>query len=282
MSIFGIAAGLTWTMPLASPLQETADYDVLLGIVRLFWAGIQIECQGATLVIDLLEQTAEIRSLLGDPRLPVVFGPDSLDIALITHLHPDHYDVSTLKRKLRPQAKVICDPANVSKITRDGLSVIGAALFEPMVCGPFTITALPAVDGLGDPQISFLVEADGVKIMHFGDTLWHGYWWKIRSRCGAPDIAFLPINGAIVQFPGMTPSNVPADLMPSQAAMAASILGPGISCPIHYGAFHNPPIYVEQPNAELAFLATAEQMQVAVKIVDAGCEVELERLTEPG
>ena len=165
-------------------------------IVRLSWAGVQIESEGATLVIDLLEHTAPIRSFMGDPRLPIVFGPEVLDLALVTHLHPDHYDPDTLRRKLRPDAQVICDPANASKIARDGFTVVGATLYESISAGPFTVTALPAVDGLGDPQISFLVEAEDIKVMHFGDTLWHGNWWKIRARCGPPNLAFLPINGA--------------------------------------------------------------------------------------
>ena len=126
----------------------------------------------------------------------------------------------------------------------------GATLYEPISAGPFTVTALPAVDGLGDPQISFLVEAEDIKIMHFGDTLWHGHWWKIRARCGPPNLAFLPINGAITQFPNMTPSGIPADLTPAQAASAAAILEAKVACPMHYGAFHSPPVYVEFPDAE--------------------------------
>jgi L-ascorbate metabolism protein UlaG (beta-lactamase superfamily) len=178
-------------------------------IVRLFWAGVQIESEGATLVIDLLEHTAPIRSLMGDPRLPIVFGSEFLDFALVTHLHPDHYDPDGLRRKLRPNAKVFCDPVNAPKIARDGFTVMGASLYEPISVGPFTVTALPAVDGLGDPQVSFLVEAEDIKLMHFGDTLWHGHWWKIRARCGPSNVAFLPINGAITQFPNMKPSGVP-------------------------------------------------------------------------
>jgi L-ascorbate metabolism protein UlaG (beta-lactamase superfamily) len=81
-------------------------------IVRLFWAGVEIKSQGATLVIDLLEHTAPIRSLMGDARLPIVFGSEFLDFALVTHLHPDHYDPDTLRRKLRPDAQVFCDPVN--------------------------------------------------------------------------------------------------------------------------------------------------------------------------
>jgi L-ascorbate metabolism protein UlaG (beta-lactamase superfamily) len=244
-------------------------------IVRLFWAGVQIDFEGATIVIDLLEHTAPLHSMLGDPHLPPVFAQQPLDAALVTHLHPDHYDPDALKQKLRPHAKVICDPANAARIARDGLVGVGATLYEPISIGPFTVTALPAVDGLGDPQISFLVEADGLKLMHFGDTLWHGYWWKIRARCGAPNIAFLPINGAVTQFPGMKPSGIPADLMPDQAAAAAAILGARIACPIHYRAFHNPPVYVELPNVEETFLAATDRLGIVARIVEPGSEVAI-------
>src|ERR1700689_1303235 len=61
-------------------------YDVRMRIMRLFWAGVQIESEGATLVIDLLEHTAPIRSLMGDPRLPLAFAAQVLDAALVTHL----------------------------------------------------------------------------------------------------------------------------------------------------------------------------------------------------
>jgi L-ascorbate metabolism protein UlaG (beta-lactamase superfamily) len=128
------------------------------------------------------------------------------------------------------------------------------------------VTALPAVDGLGDPQVSFLVEFENIKLMHFGDTLWHGHWWKIRARCGPPDVAFLPINGAITQFPNMKPSAIPADLMPAQAASAAAILEAGVACPIHYGAFHNPPVYVELPDVERMFLKQPTGLELSRKL----------------
>jgi L-ascorbate metabolism protein UlaG (beta-lactamase superfamily) len=207
--------------------------------------------------------------------LPIVCGPAVLDLALVTHLHPDHYDPDALRRKLRPDAKVICDPVNASKIARDGFTVVGATRYEPISAGPFTVTALPAVDGLGDPQISFLVEAEDIKVMHFGDTLWHGHWWKIRARCGPPNLAFLPINGAITQFPNMTPSGIPADLTPAQAASAAAILEARVACPMHYGAFHSPPVYVEFPDAERMFLEAAGRLGIFVQIIEPGKEIAI-------
>ena len=93
-----------------------------------FWAGVEIESEGATLVIDLLEHTGPIRSFMGDPRLPIVFGSELLDFALVTHQHPDHYDPDALRRKLRPDAKVFCDPVNARKIARDGFNVMGDSM----------------------------------------------------------------------------------------------------------------------------------------------------------
>jgi L-ascorbate metabolism protein UlaG (beta-lactamase superfamily) len=259
------------------PTIAATRYDVRMRIVRLFWAGVEIESEGATLVIDLLEHTAPIRSFMGDQRLPMVFGSELLDFALVTHLHPDHYDPDALRRKLRPDAKVFCDPVNARKIARDGFPVTGATLYEPISVGPFTVTALPAVDGLGDPQVSFLVEFENIKLMHFGDTLWHGHWWKIRARCGPPDVAFLPINGAITQFPNMKPSGIPADLMPDQAASAAAFLEARVACPIHYGAFHNPPVYVELPDVERIFLEAADRFGVVSQIIDPGNQIAISR-----
>jgi len=45
--------------------------------------------------------------------------------------------------------------------------------------GPFSVIALPASDGLGSPQVSWLIEADGKRVIHCGDTLRHGAWWDV-------------------------------------------------------------------------------------------------------
>lgn len=244
-------------------------------IVRLSWAGIQLTARDTTLVIDLLEETAPLVSFLGSPRTEIVPASGPLDAALVTHLHPDHYDPATLRKKLKPGAKVLCDPANTAKIAGDGLPATGAELHQPISVGPFTITALPAVDGFGDPQISFRVEADGKSVVHCGDTLWHGHWWKIRAKYAPPDVAFVPINGAVTEFRGMKPSGMPADLTPEQAASAAAILGAKMVCPIHYRTFNNPPVYAEREAAEQGFLDAAAQRKLQARVIEPGHDVPL-------
>jgi L-ascorbate metabolism protein UlaG (beta-lactamase superfamily) len=124
-------------------------------------------------------------------------------------------------------------------------------------------------------------ECDGLKILHCGDTLWHGNWWKIRERFGLVDIAFLPINGVTIEFPGMKPSGFPVDLTPAQAAAAADILRAKTVCPIHYKLFDNPPVYSEWPDAEKVFLAAAAQRGVRVEIVEPGKEVSISAEKSP-
>ena len=250
-------------------------------ISRLSWAGVQISYGSSTIVIDLLENLEALRSLVGAPRGEAVPSADQLDAALVTHLHADHYDPLTLRRRLRSDADVLCHVANEATINGDGFHARAAVIDQPTQVGPFRVTALSAVDGLGDPQVSYMVEFDGLKILHCGDTLWHGNWWKIRERFGSVDIAFLPINGVTIEFPGMKPSGFPVDLTPAQAAAAADILGAKTVCPIHYKLFDNPPVYSEWPDAEKVFLAAAAQRGVGVEIVEPGKEVSISAEKSP-
>ena len=84
---------------------------------------------------------------------------------------------------------------------------------------------MPAVDGFGHPQLSWVVEADGTRIIHAGDTLFHGGWWLIAMRCGPIDVAFLPVNGAVADLPDrQPPSPLMACMDPRQAATAAALM----------------------------------------------------------
>ena len=136
-----------------------------------------------------------------------------------------------------------------------------------MTVGAFTATAIPAVDGFGDPQIGWIVEADGLRVSHHGDTLFHGSWWKTRMRLGAPDVAFLPVNGPLVSLPHRQPASpFNAVLSPAQAAAAAQLLGAGLAVPIHYDAIHHPPVYAQVDDPAGAFLARRRRCGVAARV----------------
>jgi len=243
-------------------------------IQRLSWAGIKAEVGGMTLVVDLLEDISRLRPIMGEPRGPLspVTAEHSVDLAVITHLHPDHYDPHALRKCLASHGKVICHREIQDNIRADGLPVHAVELEEPFVQTKVTLTAVAAVDGFGDPQVSWVIEGGGKRIIHCGDTLWHGHWWRIRRKHGPFDAAFLCINGVVMTYPGLEPSGIPADMTAAQAVAAGKLLDAGFVCPIHYGTF-NASQYSEPPNVEETFLAAARERGVAVQIIPPGNRV---------
>jgi L-ascorbate metabolism protein UlaG (beta-lactamase superfamily) len=246
-------------------------------IQRLSWAGIKVDVDPTTVVVDLLEDTDRLRPIMGEPKRPLVSleQEGSVQLAVITHLHPDHYDPSALRKRLAASGRVICHRDIRDKIAADGLRVQALDLEEPFSQGGFTLTAVPAVDGFGDPQVSWVIDGGGKRIIHCGDTLWHGHWWRIRRKHGPFDAAFLCINGAVMWYPGLEPSGLPADMTPEQAAAAGKLLGARIVCPIHYATF-SAPQYSEASNAEQVFLAAARERGLTVQIVSPGQFVKWE------
>jgi L-ascorbate metabolism protein UlaG (beta-lactamase superfamily) len=235
-------------------------------IRRLGFAGLQLTSGDTSLVIDYFTSLGSLGDYVSAPDDLVEAEPAQL--ALVTHLHRDHADADAIRTVLQPRGRVLRPERHAG----EGLESIACAEAEHALAGlpqqvmrewqsvtegPFTITAVPAVDGFGDPQVSWVVEADGTRILHAGDTLFHGSFWLIAMRCGPIDIAFLPVNGAVCDFPHRQPASpLPACMDPAQAAIAARILRARLAVPIHYG-LHRPPIYAEVEDAAERFAAEA-------------------------
>jgi L-ascorbate metabolism protein UlaG (beta-lactamase superfamily) len=228
---------------------------------RLGWAGIEvISDRGPSLVVDFVRDFSLLRATQPDGAFAEPEG--SAAAALVTHLHEDHTDVAAIQTAVG-DAGLVLRPAPFVAAADEAVFTDGAETdletstldvrivdeWERIELPPFTITAVPAVDGLGDPQLNWVIEADGQRVFHGGDTIFHGYWWLIAKRAGPIDLAVLPINGAVVNVPHLQPpSPLPAVMTPEQAAQAAAILGAKAVLPIHFGV-HQPPIYVEAADA---------------------------------
>jgi L-ascorbate metabolism protein UlaG (beta-lactamase superfamily) len=243
-------------------------------IEKLSWAGIKLMGDGATAVIDALGDATPLEPFMGKPAnaLVSVAEPGSVDVALATHGHPDHWDPSTLRECLANDAPVLCPPSLVGDVEGAGLRAVAMAVGKSMQVAGFTVEAVPAVGGLGEEQVSYVLSEGDDKILHCGDTLWHAYWWEIAEK-GPFDVAFLPINGAMLG--GSYATGIPAALTPQQAAVAASILKPATVCPIHYGLFDFPPSYSEFPDAEQEFLREAKDRDVTVRLSRDAESIEL-------
>ena len=204
-----------------------------LRIQRLAWAGLRLQLPGATLFIDPLVNPDEWGEALGDRLVPVDDAVGSAYV-LVTHAHPDHFDAKAVAGALGDGGVLLYPPgANPRPLPR-AARAWPSPLWEPQLLGDFTVAAVPAADGYGDPQVSWVVSGGGRRIFHGGDTLWHGHWWRIGRQYGPFDAAFLPVNGAYFGFREPV-SGQPGVLTPEQAVAAANILGARVLVPIHYG-----------------------------------------------
>ena len=264
----------------------------------LGWAGVEVEAEGETLVIDPLADPGATFAALGDRAAEVELPPlvstearGSALAGLVSHLHRDHTDAGALTAALAGGAAVH-EPARPGGSDAENLALAQANweleqsalerrrfdLWEEARVGPFAIAALPAVDGLGDPQVSWLVEAGGRRVLHLGDTIFHGYWWRMARRHGPFDLVLAPINGAAVDFPHLQPpSPLAAAMEPEQAALAAGLLGARTVVPIHYGGFAIDPWYrpVDDPLAR--FERAAADRPYITRVLEPGESFDLAR-----
>lgn len=266
----------------------------------LGWAGAELEAEGASVVIDPLHDAAAVfagfgRRSAGTP-LPRVVAPHAgaAVAGLVTHLHRDHADAGALAGALRPGAPVLEPPdTGGDAVERLGLAQAdhelgGAGLarrevapWESVAAGPFTLTALPAVDGTGDPQVAWLVAAGGVRVLHLGDTMFHGAWWRMAHRHGPFDLVLVPVNGAVVGFPHRTPpSPLPVAMDPAQGALAARLLGARLAVPIHAEGYEIEGIYEPAPEAAARFATHAAEHGVPVRLLEPGESIDVPPTTE--
>ncbi len=262
----------------------------------LGWAGVSLEAESSRLLIDPLADPAALYAAVGEAAAGVAYPPVAdpaagapAAVALLSHLHRDHADAGALARSLAADAPVlvpaspIADPVGdlgiaqaTGELAEAGLRLVEVSSWERVTIGPFTITALPAADGTGDPQVSWAVAAEDQRILHCGDTLFHGWWWRAADYAGPFDAAFLPINGPTVSFPWRRPrSPLPAVMTPMQAAVAARSARVGQAIPIHYDGFDLDPYYRSEPEALSLFLAAAAELGVHATPLEVGGSLDL-------
>jgi L-ascorbate metabolism protein UlaG (beta-lactamase superfamily) len=220
-------------------LSGVADAATLT-IERLTWAGIKMKMQDTTVFIDAVG--TDIWDGSAPEGLVPVTADTSRRYALITHAHNDHFDAETLREVLGERGYVICHESIATYVASRGLRVIPVSTYSPVERGGFLFMPVPAEDGFGDEQVSWIITAGEKRFLHAGDTLWHGNWSLLGKQYGPFDAVFLPINGARVLRDPMPESAAVMD--PAQAVDAAILLRARKLVPIHFGV-DDPPYYVE-------------------------------------
>lgn len=217
-----------------------------IGIVALGQAGFALRSRDDLVLIDPF--------LTGRPdRLadPVVDPHGLLDVSVVlaTHEHGDHLDLPTwaMIAGASPKARFVVPVPLVPLVSAAGISserVTGARIGTSVQVGSVCATGVPArhavkiEDGysLGDQEhgtprfVGYVVEIDGVRLYHAGDTLAEDSLVRAVSEL-RPDIALLPING---RDPERERRGIVGNLSPDDAARLARDLSVTLAIPMHF------------------------------------------------
>lgn len=196
-------------------------------------ATVLIELNGLRILTDPVLRNRVLHLRRHGPPAPVVNGP--VDLILISHAHPDHLDLPSLRR-FGPDTRFLVPAGAAHLLEKAGFSRIGElAPGEAVEAGNgVEVRAVPAIhDGRRYPWLpdtgamGFRIE--GSRTIYFaGDTdLFPGMG---RLGEGGLDLALLPIWGWGHRLGA-------GHMDPRRAALAARLLRPRLTVPIHWGTY---------------------------------------------
>jgi L-ascorbate metabolism protein UlaG (beta-lactamase superfamily) len=259
-------------MASATPTSQNIADAPSLKVQRLSWAGIKIELGDFTAFIDPFT-SKEIWDGSWKMQITPLEVTTKSRAVMITHLHNDHFDQPALKELLKENGAVHCHAEIATTVASRGFRVRTTAKYQPLNIGELTVTPVPAMDGVGEDQVSWVVSGGGKRIFHGGDTLWHGGWYHIARQHGPFDVAFLPINGVTLHKRQSPESGIPATMTPEQAVAAAIVLDARKFIPIHYGVSDDG--YTEYPDALNAAKREAARRGLFLEPAEPGAKVVL-------
>ncbi len=143
------------------------------------------------------------------------------DLVLVTHEHFDHCSPEDVAKVQSTDTIIVTEKDAAAKLTGD-VRIMSPG--EKLAIDDISIESVPAynVDKSFHPKgkgwLGFVVEIDGVRIYHAGDTDYIPEMNGLKT-----DIALLPVSGTYV-------------MTASEAIEAAVAINPQIAIPMHYGA----------------------------------------------
>jgi L-ascorbate metabolism protein UlaG (beta-lactamase superfamily) len=241
---------------------------------RITWLGhatVLLEIDGIRLVTDpvLGRHIGPLIRVSGEPVDAAALG--GVDSVLLSHLHADHADLSSLRRLRAP----VLGPAGAG----DWLRAAGVEDVRELSAGAkatvgnVRVLATPAMHdsrrrpfGTHAEPIGFVVRGSA-GVYFAGDTdLFEG----MSALRGTVDAALLPVWG-------WGPSVGEGHLDPQRAARAAATIAPKLAVPIHWGTFALPWARggnSDRPAREFAELVAELAPEVSVRVLNPGESTE--------
>lgn len=145
---------------------------------------------------------------------------EKADLLLISHDHYDHADGKSIKNIIKEDTAVICPKSSSSKLAK--FNAKGIDPNDSLEIEGIMITAVPAYNPnkafhpKGNKWIGFIIEVDGKRIYHAGDT----DVIPEMKNLGEIDVALLPVGDTYTM--GF-----------SEGVEACKIINPKICVPMH-------------------------------------------------
>ena len=258
------------------------------GDVSLWWLGqacVALRGRSGLVVIDpFLTDYGGYGRTYAPPVAPSELT--SVDILIGTHDHADHIDPDGFATIMRASASAVAVvPATaVERVVELGVErdrVRPAFADTPLQHGCISMTPFPAFhapepsmgygfhkDASGRyPFLGVLVELDGIRVCHTGDTLiYEGLGARIASF--EPDVLLVPINGRSWY---RERRGVAGNLNAFEAAEVAEEVNARITIPIHWDLFAD---NTEDPH-HFARYASTRHPSVNVHVPERGARVAL-------
>ena len=232
-------------------LEDVMNEKVPYGTAVLRWLGqmgLLVKIGETVLCIDYFASDRPDRQI--PPPIPME-GMKGTDLFLGTHNHLDHIDHSAWQvwATACPGAKFIFPALHRQEIQADGITAdrcVGMNDGESVRIGEITVRAIAASHEFLDPDpvsglypcLQYVVEGNGVRIYHAGDTLrYEGMLPKLKAF-GPIDAALLPINGRDAK---RYRRNSIGNMTFQEAADLAGELEPRLVLPGHWDMFADNP-----------------------------------------
>ena len=173
-----------------------------------------------------------------------------IDAFLGSHDHGDHIDHDSWKiwAKSCPDAKFIFPSVHLKSVLDDGVKIgnaLGTDAWDSLTIGDVKITAISAAHEFLNPDsegrypcLQYILEGNGVRIYHTGDTLRYEGMVPRLKEFGYFDAVILPINGRDgVRYR----DNCIGNMTFQESADVAGELCPGVAIPGHWDMFASNP-----------------------------------------
>jgi len=245
--------------------------------VAVAWVGhstVLLRSSACTILTDpVFSPRAGPRPWLGPKRVTdpgIAFGEvPKVDLVLLSHDHYDHCDLPTLRRLARRDSPVVVAPLGHGSLLRGaGFRAIVELDWwqDHSLAGKADVTLVPALHWCRRTPFhtnnrlwgGFSVRLGGRQVYFAGDSGYRGgYFGEIARRCGAPDLALIPIGAYEPRW-----FMASAHMNPAEAVQVHRELGARRSIGIHWGTFQLTDEGRDDPVRDLAAARGSEAFEV--------------------